>query len=163
MDNITETRINTLHPSIRQDVYNLITTANKQLTGRSQIRIVQGLRTFPEQTALYNQGRTTKGKKVTNAKAGQSYHNYGLAIDFALLIDGKEISWDTKADLDLDGVADWIEVVRIFKAAGYTWGGNFSTIKDMPHIEKTFGYSYQELLKKYNAGDFIAGTKYVRL
>jgi len=163
MDSISETRIRLLHPKLRDEVTTLINQANQQLTKHSQVRIVQGLRTFEEQTALYNQGRTTKGKKVTNAKAGQSYHNYGLAIDFALLIDGKEISWNDKADFDLDGVADWIEVVRIFKAAGWAWGGNFKTLIDMPHLEKVFGYSWEKLLAKYNAGDFIAGTKYVRL
>jgi hypothetical protein len=46
---------------------------------------VQGVRTFAEQDALYAQGRTRKGLRVTNAKGGQSYHNYGLAADCALL------------------------------------------------------------------------------
>lgn len=42
---------------------------------------ISGLRTFDEQTALFQQGRTTPGKIVTNAKAGQSAHNFSIAID----------------------------------------------------------------------------------
>ena len=33
------------------------------------------------QAALYAQGRTTPGRVVTNARAGESFHNYGLAFD----------------------------------------------------------------------------------
>ena len=40
-----------------------------------------GMRTFQEQAKLYFQGRTTPGKIVTNAKAGYSCHNYGIAVD----------------------------------------------------------------------------------
>ena len=81
------------------------------------MRIVQGLRTFPEQDALYAQR-----PKVTNAKGGQSYHNYGLAIDFCLIIDGKQVSWNSTKDSDNDHVADWEEVIRIFEAAGWKSG-----------------------------------------
>jgi peptidoglycan L-alanyl-D-glutamate endopeptidase CwlK len=164
MDNVTQQRVLLLHPSIRNEVTQLINQANAQLTKHAEIRIVQGLRTFDEQSALYNQGRTTKGKKVTNAKAGQSYHNYGLAIDFALLINDTQISWDLKKDWDGDKIADWMEVVKVFRNAGYEWGGTW-TFQDNPHLEKTFGYTWKELLAKYNAGDVTLdnGRKYVNL
>ena len=160
MDTITIARIALLHPSIRKEITDLVNKANAQLTSHSQIRIVQGLRTFPEQDALYAQGRTTKGPKVTNAKAGQSIHNYGLAIDFALLIDNKEISWDLKRDWDGDKIADWMEVVKVFKSAGYAWGGNWK-FTDNPHFEKRG--DWETLLTKYNNKDFIVNTKYVNI
>lgn len=160
MDTITAERVEKLHPAIRDEVKLIIELVDEALTGVAQIRIVQGLRTFEEQDGLYAQGRTKKGPKVTKAKGGQSYHNYGLAVDFALLINGKEISWDTRKDFDKDGIADWDEVVRIFEAHGYLWGKAFN---DLPHLEKTFGYNWRALLKKYNAKDFIPGTKYVNL
>ena len=122
------------------------------LTGRATVRIVQGYRTFAEQAAIYAQGRTKPGKIVSNASPGSSYHNYGLAIDFALLVDGKEISWDTAKDWDGDRVADWMEVVKVFKAAGWIWGGDFKSIKDMPHLEKSFGFSWRKLLELHSAG-----------
>lgn len=162
MDNITQQRIQLLHPTLRDEVTKLINQADASLTKHSQVRIVQGLRTIAEQDALYAQGRTAPGSKVTKAKGGQSFHNYGVAIDFALLIDGKEISWDTKKDWDGDKIADWMEVVSIFRKAGWAWGGSF-TFKDNPHFEKPFGNTWQQLLAKYKAGNFVPGTKYVNL
>jgi peptidoglycan LD-endopeptidase CwlK len=155
MDKVSEERINLLHPKIREEVRRLYIDANLALTGRAKVRIVQGLRTFEEQDKLFLQR-----PKVTNAKGGQSYHNYGLAIDFALLIDGKEISWDAAKDWDGDKQADWLEVVLLFTKAGYKWGKAFN---DLPHLEKSFGYDWRKLLEKYNKKDFIKDTKYVNL
>ncbi len=158
MDKITQERLALLHPKVREDVTKVINEIEKALTGRAQIRIVQGLRTIPEQDALYAQGRTKPGKIVTNARGGSSYHNYGLAVDFALLIDGKTISWDMKTDWDGDKVADWTEVVKIFQKYGWEWGGNWKSLKDYPHFQKTFGYTISDLRIKYNKKDFIKGS-----
>ncbi len=144
LDAISLTRIEKLHPKIREEVKALVEQANEALTGRAKVRIVQGYRTFAEQDALYKQR-----PKVTNAKGGQSYHNYGLAIDFALLIDGKTISWDTAKDYDGDGQSDWLEVVLIFTKSGYKWGKAFN---DLPHLEKTFGKNWRDYLAQHNAG-----------
>ncbi|ASA21939.1 M15 family metallopeptidase [Paenibacillus donghaensis] len=110
------------------------------------IVITQGLRTIAEQDALYAQGRTKPGSVVTNAKGGTSYHNYGLAIDFALLLpDGKQVSWDINRDGDKDGVKDWTEVVQEAKALGFEWGGDFVSIKDAPHFQIPFGLKISQL------------------
>lgn len=110
------------------------------------ILITQGLRTIAEQDALYAQGRTKPGSIVTNAKGGTSYHNFGLAIDFALLLpDEKQVSWDLKRDGDGDKVADWMEVVQEAKAIGFEWGGDFVSIKDAPHFQMTFGLTTSQL------------------
>lgn len=156
MNNIQ--KANSLHPLIRAEVMPLIAKANKELTCHSEVIIVQALRTFEEQNALYAQR-----PKVTNAKGGQSFHNYGLAIDFALLINGTTISWDSNKDFDGDKVADWMEVVKVFKNAGWEWGGNWNSFKDLPHLQKVFLHTWKELLIQYNNGDFIDGTKYVKL
>ena len=162
MDNVTQQRIAQLHPALRDEVTSLINQANTQLTSHSHVRIVQGLRTFAEQDALYAQGRTTAGQKVTQAKGGQSLHNYGVAIDFCLIIDDKQVSWDMQKDWDGDKIADWMEVVSVFRKAGWEWGGTWK-FTDNPHFQKTFGHSWQDLLAKHNAGDFISGTNYVNL
>lgn len=159
-------RVNLLHPLIRKEIKELIEKAEYKIP-RCAIRVVQGLRTFPEQDALYAQGRTKPGKRVTNAKAGQSFHNYGLAVDIALLYDKdgngtyESLSWDTLKDFDKDGEADWMEIVDLFEDAGYTWGGRFSSIPDAPHFEKTFGYSWKTLLVMHNRKILITTTPYV--
>lgn len=136
MDLVTKQRIDLLHPSVRCEVTNIIGECDKVLNGRAKVRVTQGTRTDAEQDELYAQGRTKPGKKVTNAKAGQSIHNYGFAVDICLIIDGKIASWDTSKDWDNDGIADWYEVVKIFAKHGWEWGGNWKTFKDMPHFEK---------------------------
>lgn len=168
-DKISIPRAQLLHPKIREEVIQLIAKAECQLPANIAVRVVQGLRTIDEQNALYAQGRTKPGNIVTNARGGSSYHNYGLAIDFAILVDKDgngtydELSWDIKKDNDKDGTADWLEVVKVFEAAGWSWGGKWASIKDYPHLQKTFGYTWQQLIAKYNKKDFIPGTKYVNI
>lgn len=164
IDKPTQDRIALLHPKIRQEIEAIVKESNIALTGRASVRISQGLRTIAEQNALYAQGRTDKTKKiVTNAKGGSSYHNYGIAVDVVLILDGKTASWDDKTDFDGDKVSDWMEVVSIFKKYGYVWGGDFRSIKDSPHFERSFGYSVSQLLDKVNKKDFIKGTTYVNI
>jgi peptidoglycan LD-endopeptidase CwlK len=136
MDKVTQQRIAQLHPSVRQEVTNIISECDAALTGKAKVRITQGLRTMEEQRALYALGRTKPGKKVTNAVAGQSIHNYGFAVDICLIINGTEASWDTVKDWDNDTVADWFECVKIFAKYGWDWGGNWKRFKDLPHFDK---------------------------
>lgn len=171
MDNVTLQRIQLLHPKVRTEVENIYKNQIvPALTGRAMCRFAYTLRTFAEQDALYAQGRTrlfdANGNRlgvVTKAKGGQSIHNYGLALDIVLIKDNKTASWEDNVDFDKDGKADWMEVVDIMKANGWSWGGDWKSFKDKPHFEKTFGYTWQQLLAKHNTGDFIAGTNYVNI
>jgi len=147
MDTPTKQRIAKLHPTVREEVTQIIAQCDKALTGKAKIRITQGLRTNVEQDIMYAQGRTTPGKKITNAKGGQSIHNYGFAVDICLIIEGKTASWDTKKDWDNDKIADWYECVKIFALHGWEWGGNWKTFKDMPHFEKRNFNSWRKLSK----------------
>lgn len=149
-DQVTLDRINLLHPKLRDEVVKMYDEIVAALTGSAICRFAYTLRTFAEQDALYAQGRTKGGLKVTNAKGGQSYHNYGLAIDIVLLVDKdkngtyENASWDIKTDFDGDGKADWMEIVTIFKRYGFEWGGDWK-FNDAPHFQKTFGKSINEL------------------
>lgn len=156
IDKPTKQRIDQLHPSVRYEVEKIVAECNEALTGRAKVRITQGLRTFDEQNKLYAQGRTAPGKKVTNAKGGQSVHNYGFAVDICLMIDGTVASWETKKDWDGDKQADWMEVVVIFKRNGWNWGGDWVSFKDMPHFEKKGFGSWRELsTKKRDKNNYI--------
>jgi peptidoglycan L-alanyl-D-glutamate endopeptidase CwlK len=163
-DKVTLERIKLLHPSIRAEVSKMYDEFCAALSGRALCRFAYTLRTIAEQDALYAQGRPN-GKKVTNAKGGQSYHNYGLAFDIVLLVDKdkngtfESASWETNVDFDGDGKADWQEVVQIAKSYGWTWGGDWK-FTDMPHFEKTFGYSVKELESRVKNGIIIPNTLY---
>ena len=86
-DQKTIERIQLLHPKLRDEALEMYDEIVEALTGSAACRFAYTLRTFAEQDVLYAQGRSKPGKVVTNAKGGQSYHNYGLAIDIVLLID----------------------------------------------------------------------------
>jgi peptidoglycan L-alanyl-D-glutamate endopeptidase CwlK len=145
-------KIDTLNPLIREEVRIAVNYVNSHiLTGCVQMIVTQGLRTFEEQDKLYNQK-----PKVTNAKGGQSIHNYGLAFDFCL-VKGKNTIWDVAKDYDGDKKADWMEVVEYFKSLGYKWGGDFRSISDKPHFEKTFGKTWQELLELKKSNKTLNG------
>ena len=147
MDKPTQARIAQLHPSVRREATIIIQECDIALTDKATVRITQGLRTFAEQDALYQQGRTKPGKKVTNAQAGRSVHNYGFAVDICLIIDGKTASWDTAKDWDNDKVADWYECVKILAKHGWEWGGNWKTFKDLPHFDKKGFNNWRKLSK----------------
>lgn len=147
MDKYTEQRINKLHPSVREEVHKIIEECDKALTGKAKIRVTQALRTSKEQDDLYAIGRTKPGKKITNARGGQSIHNYGFAVDICLVIDGKTASWDTAKDWDNDQVADWYECVKIFAKYGWDWGGNWKKFKDLPHFDKKGYNNWRKLTK----------------
>ena len=90
------------------------------------LRITSGFRSFAEQQALYDQGRKDKTKPiVTNAKPGQSQHNFGKAFDVCFL--GKEpYPNDDKK---------WKAIADIGKSLGLKPGYYFKKFVDKPHFE----------------------------
>ncbi|MEI2271838.1 M15 family metallopeptidase [Sphingobacterium sp. ML3W] len=152
-DPITLLRIRLLHPSIRAEVRELYLQINTILPKGVRLRFAQTLRTFKEQDALYKQR-----PKVTNAKGGQSIHNYGLAFDIVILYDKDGNGTFETASWDLDN--NFIRVVNFFKSKGWSWGGDWKSFKDYPHFEKTFGNTWQTLIGKKrrvdgNGNDYV--------
>jgi len=96
------------------------------------ILITQGLRTWDEQDALYAKGRTLaplgKPYTVTDAKGGQSFHNFGLAFDIVVLDSVGKADWD-------DTHPSWKRSAEIGKSLGLEWGGDWKSRKDMPHFQ----------------------------
>lgn len=118
-------------------------TAEKDIT----IQITDGFRTYEEQDALYAQSRSEHGNIVTNAKGGKSYHNYGLAVDFAVVNDGQIIMWDTSYNGNDNGKSDWEEVTEIAKDRGFTRGGDWDDFVNHPHLQMDFDTSINDLQK----------------
>lgn len=160
MDNLSILRISEAHPKLRQLLKDTYIKANNKLGKGCRLRLTHVYRSPEEQDALYAQGRTKKGVKVTNSKAWQSTHQYGFAFDIVIMYDkdgdGKfeEVSWDTKRDGDKDGVADWLEVTKVFVDAGFTNGFISNGKKwDLPHFQKT-NYSCKDLYKMIQEGNY---------
>ncbi|HEY1044940.1 MAG TPA: M15 family metallopeptidase [Bacteroidia bacterium] len=147
-DQITLQRIELLHPKVKGEVKAIYDEICAALTGTAFCRFAYTLRTFKEQNDLYAKGRTIGGSKVTNAKGGESCHNYGLAVDIVLIDHGRAV-WERGQDFDGDKIPDWMEVVKIFEKYGWFWGGNFKSFKDYPHFEKSFGFSASQLKAKW--------------
>lgn len=128
-------KLQNVHPVVAAKARQLITAAYKE---GINVIITQGFRSIEEQNELYAQGRTEPGKIVTNARGGDSYHNYGLAIDFALMNPDGSISWEVNDK--------WKRVAAIGKSLGFEWGGDWSgNLKDYPHLQYTFGLSIADL------------------
>ena len=119
------TRLETLEPLFREKVLELI-ARTEEATGRDGA-LSDGRRTIAQQNALYAQGRTASGKVVTNAKGGQSAHNFGLAADLWPLKKG-DFDWSANQSL-FKTMAD------IAQEIGLTAGFYFKSIHDAPHVE----------------------------
>ncbi|WP_405154591.1 M15 family metallopeptidase [Paenibacillus sp. FSL K6-0108] len=131
-----------LHPVVAESEKLLVRKAARR---GIEIVITHDFRSIEEQDALYNQGRSIAGNIVTNAKGGESYHNYGLAIDFALRTPEGDVVWDMERDVNGNGKADWLEVVELAKELGFTWGGDWANFPDYPHLQMDFGLSINDL------------------
>ena len=158
-DQHTILAVATLHPKSIPGFTGAINDAEAGLD--ITLRMVQAGRTFAYQDSLYAIGRTVMGvnptpampmgHKVTNARGGQSYHCFDLAGDVVpISADGLTLNWNYNFKL----------LVPYFIKYGITWGGAWN---DFDHFEDKFGYTTEQLLVKYKAGDFIPGTHFINL
>jgi peptidoglycan L-alanyl-D-glutamate endopeptidase CwlK len=93
-------------------------------------RVISGTRTYPEQAALFRQGRNgNPGPRVTNARAGESWHNFGLAWDIGIFRGGDYLTDGPQYD----------EAAKYGRIAGVEWGGDWKSFKDKPHYQTPFG------------------------
>lgn len=107
-----------------------------------------GNRSWPQQDALYAQGRTRPGKIVTRARGGESEHNYGLAVDLAedgdLTREGMQWSWAK--------LTDYLKIGSFAKMVGLEWGGLWKSFKDYPHVQLTCGLTIPNLQELHARG-----------
>ena len=106
------------------------------------ILITSTYRDAESQNALYAQGRTTEGKKVTNAKGGQSFHNWKVAFDFVPIVNGKP-NWSD--------VALYTKCGEIAESVGLEWAGRWKKFPEQAHCQFTNGLS----LADFQAGKTI--------
>jgi peptidoglycan LD-endopeptidase CwlK len=118
-------------------------------------RIISGTRSYAEQDALYAKGRINIGgmwtrvpgtQKVTNARGGHSWHNFGLAFDIGLF----------------EGRAYVLDDARYNAASVHAndlplgWGGNWKgSLKDPPHYQLKGDYTIGDARKAFEAGQLF--------
>lgn len=99
-----------------------------------KVMLTSGYRSCQEQDRLYAIGRTKPGKKVTNARGGYSWHNFGLAADYAFIISGK-VTWN----------GPWDVFGRVARSCGLEWGGSWTKFRDRPHVQMTRGKTLAQM------------------
>lgn len=95
------------------------------------LKVISGLRSYAEQDALYAQGRSAPGPKVTNARGGYSSHNFGIAFDVGVFEGSKYIPESPKYDA----------VAALGQELGLEWGGSWKSIVDKPHWQLRPGWA----------------------
>ena len=137
-DKLTIERIKKAHPLIREELNGYYLECNNKLPKGVRLRFSHVYRTNEEQDELF-----AKRPKVTNAKGGQSIHNYGLAFDIVILFDKDENGTFETASWKVDRY--FMIVVDYFKSKGYQWGGDWNKFQDRPHFQKSFGHTWRTL------------------
>lgn len=148
-DNTTIQRVSILHPAYIPLITKFIDAVEDftQLTWR----VVQGLRTWDEQARIYAQGRTIPGPIVTYSPPGYSWHNYGVAVDIAPIVNN-QIDWNYDYS-KLKALAD----------ANSLEMGLFFPHPDSDHFEHKFGLNIREAYHRYTVKDFIPGTQFIKV
>lgn len=96
-----------------------------------KVLVTQTLRDDEYQASLYAKGRTAPGSIVTNSKV-TTFHGAGLAFDFCQNVKGREYS----------DASFFTRCGAIAKRVGFSWGGDFKSFPDRPHIQWDAGGQY---------------------
>ena len=113
------------------------------------VKLLSGTRTYAEQNALYAQGRTSKGNRVTNARGGSSNHNFGIAWDVGIFQGG--LYYTGRNAREEKAYADLSKAVKAANL-GLEWGGDWKTIVDMPHYQLPTGKTVSAVRALFEAG-----------
>jgi peptidoglycan L-alanyl-D-glutamate endopeptidase CwlK len=124
---IVSKNLHGLHPRVQREAVKVM--RDMEAIGLP-VKIMEGYRSIERQNELYAQGRTKAGLIVTNAKGGQSFHNYGVAVDMCF----KDGGYNVPSHY-------WLLLGKAYKKHGFEWGGDWETFQDRPHGEMKLGYT----------------------
>lgn len=134
-----------LYPVFLKQIEQLITNLEKR---GYVFFVISAFRSAQEQSKLYAQGRSLPGKIVTNANAFESFHNYGLAVDFCLDIDhnkenGLQPNWDITA---------YEVLAEEARKLGLVSGMDFKSFKEGPHVQFKTEKTTKQLKELFEKG-----------
>jgi peptidoglycan L-alanyl-D-glutamate endopeptidase CwlK len=139
-------RIEDLHPDLQPLAVRFVERCAERLV---DVLITCTWRSDEEQDALYTIGRTVPGRRVTNARGGQSKHNgtrfengvgwvrEARAFDAVPLLHGKPI-WEDPRDADTDWTNDfgWRVMGEVAEEVGLVWYGRpGAKSREAPHFQ----------------------------
>jgi peptidoglycan L-alanyl-D-glutamate endopeptidase CwlK len=137
----SEGNIHGLHPKAQEAARKFL---RKVLDAGMTVRILSGTRTYAEQNALFRIGRFGDSRpKVTNARGGQSNHNFGIAWDIGVFVGGKYMT----------DSAPYRDAAEAGLFDGLEWGGNWISFKDLPHYQLPTGLSLSQVREKFESGE----------
>lgn len=137
-DPSTDAKLNTLHSSVKNKMKHFILESKYRFD--INLRVTDGYRTYAQQDAIYAKGRTTNGQIVTNAKGGESNHNFGLAIDIV------PIERDAHGNVTLSWESTQYPLLgRVGQKSLLEWGGSWKKIVDQPHFQDLQGKTLKQL------------------
>lgn len=177
-DLASEQRLAQVHPLVAKRARLLNAFARKQ-SPAIVFRITQGLRTWEQQGALFDRGRSTPGlpcvhdgitrpvgtcqqhklgAPVTNARPGQSWHNFGLAFDVAVAT--PQLSPIFVPDWN-PAHPSWQLLIKLGGILGLDCGALWRSFPDDPHFELTGqlkmpGFPGEEVSDLYHRGGLKA-------
>ena len=146
-DGRSEQGIAGLHLKAQEAARRLLSLA---LGAGFRVRLISGTRSYAEQDQLYARGRYgNPGPRVTNARGGQSNHNFCIAWDIGLFdAEGGYLDGDTAAD-----IGEYRRLGELARPLGLEWGGDWKSPPDVPHYQIPTGRSVAETRRKFEAGE----------
>lgn len=117
-------KLKKLEPSFKVAIEKLLKEAHAK---GLNVQVASGFRSFEEQNALFEQGRSKPGPIATNAKGGQSAHNHGRAVDLFFLVNEKA-DWGIGKFIMLAQLAKGLELPLM-------WAGKWKSFKEFCHFE----------------------------
>ena len=128
-DSRSEDNLATLDPKAQKAFRRFLSIAKGVAAALGcEYRMISGTRTWSEQDALFNQR-----PRVTRARGGDSWHNYGIAADFGVFKGRIYLDGGTPAQQELaERVHKAVSIIA--PEAGMQWGGSWKSIKDTPHF-----------------------------
>ena len=131
---ISSRSVETLHPAVKAKALAHVTACAE---AGIDLLIYCTYRDLESQDALYRQGRETTGAVVTNARGGESYHNWRCAYDCVALVQGKPQWGDSVLARQVGTIGELV---------GLEWSGRWAgKLKETAHFQYTGGFSLAQL------------------